>query len=76
MRFDTKIAVVVLADLPTWQKLNVVAFIASGVAVLRVTCLKQVTTRPIGLRSRPRPGRNWIWCALRCGPKGRWWTRS
>jgi hypothetical protein len=33
MRFDTKIAVVVLADLPTWQKLNVVAFSASGVAV-------------------------------------------
>jgi hypothetical protein len=33
MRFDTKIAVVVLADLPTWQKLNVVAFTTSGVAV-------------------------------------------
>jgi hypothetical protein len=33
MRFDTKIALVVLADLPTWQKLNVVAFCASGVAV-------------------------------------------
>ena len=33
MRFDTKIAVVVLADLPTWQKLNVVAFTCSGVAV-------------------------------------------
>ena len=33
MRFDTKIAVVVLADLPTWQKLNVVAFCTSGVAV-------------------------------------------
>ena len=33
MRFDTKIAVVILGDLPTWQKLNVVAFTASGVAV-------------------------------------------
>ena len=33
MRFDTKIAVVVLGELPTWQKLNVVAFSASGVAV-------------------------------------------
>jgi len=33
MRFDTKIAVVVLDSLPTWQKLNVVAFSASGVAV-------------------------------------------
>jgi len=33
MRFDTKIAVVVLADLPVWQKLNIVAFCSSGVAV-------------------------------------------
>lgn len=33
MRFETKIAVVVLGDLPVWQKLNIVAFTASGVAV-------------------------------------------
>lgn len=32
MRFDTKIAVVVRDDLATWQKLNVVAFLASAVA--------------------------------------------
>ena len=32
MRFDTKIAVAVRADLETWQKLNVTAFLASGVA--------------------------------------------
>src|SRR5262249_35792061 len=32
MRFDTKIAVVVRSDLATWQKLNVTAFLASGVA--------------------------------------------
>jgi hypothetical protein len=32
MRFDTKIAVAVRSDLPTWQKLNVTAFLASGVA--------------------------------------------
>ncbi len=30
--FDTKIAVVVRGDLPTWQKLNVVAFTISGIA--------------------------------------------
>ena len=29
--FDTKIAVVVREDLATWQKLNVVAFLVSGV---------------------------------------------
>ncbi len=32
VRFDTKIAVVLRDDLPTWQKLNVTAFIVSGIA--------------------------------------------
>jgi hypothetical protein len=32
MQFDTKIAVVLLAELPVWQKANVTAFLASGIA--------------------------------------------
>ena len=32
VRFDTKIVIVVSDDLPTWQKLNMTAFLASGVA--------------------------------------------
>ncbi|WP_019433330.1 MULTISPECIES: DUF2000 family protein [Streptomyces] len=32
MRFDTKIALVVREDLADWQKLNVTAFLASGIA--------------------------------------------
>lgn len=32
VRFDTKIAVVVREDLPVWQKLNVTAFLMSGIA--------------------------------------------
>jgi hypothetical protein len=32
MRFDTKIAIVVRADLAQWQRLNVTAFLASGIA--------------------------------------------
>ena len=32
IRFDTKIAIAVRADLETWQKLNVTAFLASGIA--------------------------------------------
>ena len=32
MRFDTKIAVALRADLPVWQKLNVTAFAVSGLA--------------------------------------------
>lgn len=31
-QFDTKIAIVVRDDLPTWQKLNLTAFLSSGVA--------------------------------------------
>lgn len=32
VRFDTKIAIVLRHDLETWQRLNVTAFLASGVA--------------------------------------------
>lgn len=32
MKFDTKIAVVLREDLATWQKLNVTAFVISGIA--------------------------------------------
>jgi hypothetical protein len=32
VRFDTKIAVILRADLAPWQELNVTAFLASGVA--------------------------------------------
>jgi hypothetical protein len=32
MRFETKIAIVVREDLEAWQKLNVTAFLASGIA--------------------------------------------
>jgi hypothetical protein len=32
MRFDTKIAVVLLDDLAVWQKMNVTAFLVSGIA--------------------------------------------
>ena len=32
VRFDSKIAIVVRGDLPTWQRLNLTAFLASAVA--------------------------------------------
>jgi hypothetical protein len=35
IRFDTKIAVVLREDLETWQKLNVTAFLVSGIAGTR-----------------------------------------
>ncbi len=30
--FDTKVAILILSDLPVWQKLNVTAFLATGIA--------------------------------------------
>ena len=30
--FETKVALLVRDDLPTWQKLNVAAFLATGIA--------------------------------------------
>jgi hypothetical protein len=32
MKFDTKIAVILRDDLPVWQKLNMTAFLVSGIA--------------------------------------------
>ncbi|QNE20811.1 DUF2000 domain-containing protein [Kribbella qitaiheensis] len=34
IRFDTKIAVLLRDDLPTWQRLNVTAFLVSGIAAV------------------------------------------
>lgn len=39
MRFDTKIAVVVRDDLAIWQKLNVTAFLVSGIAAGDPECV-------------------------------------
>ncbi len=39
MQFDTKIAVVIRTDLEAWQKLNVAAFLASGVAAAFPECI-------------------------------------
>jgi hypothetical protein len=39
MQFDTKIAVVVRTDLEAWQKLNVTAFLAGGIAAAFPGCI-------------------------------------
>jgi len=39
MQFDTKIAVVIRADLEPWQKLNVASFLAGGVAAAFPECI-------------------------------------
>jgi hypothetical protein len=42
VRFDTKIAVLLRDDLPTWQRLNVTAFLVSGVG----TAMPEVIGEP------------------------------
>ncbi len=37
--FDTKVAILVLEDLPIWQKLNVTAFLATGIAGAAIEAL-------------------------------------
>ncbi len=39
MQFDTKIAVVIRTDLEAWQKLNVSAFLTSGIAAAFPECI-------------------------------------
>src|ERR1043165_4587417 len=39
MQFDTKIAVVIRTDLEPWQKLNVAAFLAGGIAAAFRECV-------------------------------------
>lgn len=39
MQFDTKIAVVIRTDLQAWQKLNVAAFLTSGIAAAFPACI-------------------------------------
>ena len=39
MQFDTKIAVVIRTDLAAWQKLNVAAFLTSGIAATFPACI-------------------------------------
>ncbi|KPF92363.1 hypothetical protein IP86_24420 [Rhodopseudomonas sp. AAP120] len=39
MQFDTKIALVIRTDLEAWQKLNVAAFLSSGIAAAFLECI-------------------------------------
>jgi hypothetical protein len=39
MLFDTKIALVIRSDLESWQKMNVAAFLASGIAASHPECI-------------------------------------
>src|SRR6266480_547328 len=50
MQFDTKIAVVIRTDLEPWQKLNVAAFLTSGIAAAFPGCIGETYEDGSGTR--------------------------
>jgi hypothetical protein len=56
MQFDTKIAVVIRTDLEAWQKLNVAAFLAGGLAAAFPECLGEAYEDGSGTQYLPLIG--------------------
>ena len=56
MQFDTKIAIVIRSDLETWQKLNVAAFLASGIAAAYPNCIGEAYEDASGSEFHPLIG--------------------
>src|ERR1700710_1379122 len=56
MQFATKIAVVIRADLEAWQKLNVAAFLTSGIAAAFPECVGEPYEDGSGTRYLPLIG--------------------
>jgi hypothetical protein len=56
MVFDTKIAILVLEDLAVWQKLNVTAFLASGIAAAAPEAMGEPYEDAAGRRHAPLLG--------------------
>lgn len=50
MQFDTKIAVVIRTDLEAWQKLNVTAFLSSGITAAFPECVGEAYQDGSGTR--------------------------
>jgi hypothetical protein len=50
MQFDTKIALVIRTDLEGWQKLNVAAFLSSGIAAAFPECIGEPYSDGSGTR--------------------------
>ena len=50
--FDTKVAILILADLATWQKLNVTAFLATGIAGLLAGALSMGAGEYVSVHSQ------------------------
>jgi hypothetical protein len=56
MQFDTKIALVIRADLEAWQKLNVAAFLTSGIAAAFPECIGEPYRDGSGTQYHPLIG--------------------
>jgi hypothetical protein len=76
MRFETKIAIVVREDLPVWRKLNMVAFLASGVAGGRDGVLGQAYRDGSGNEYLPMFGQPVLVFAAGAGELAGVWERA
>ncbi|HUN38693.1 MAG TPA: DUF2000 family protein [Acetobacteraceae bacterium] len=56
MMFDTKVAILVLEDLEVWQKLNVTAFLATGIAAAAPEAIGEGYEDAAGRRFAPMLG--------------------
>ena len=56
MQFDTKIAIAIRSDLEIWQKLNVAAFLASGIAAAFPGCIGEPYADGSGTHYHPLIG--------------------
>jgi hypothetical protein len=56
MVFDTKVAILVLEDLPVWQKLNVTGFLATGIAASAPEAMGEPYEDATGRRFSPLLG--------------------
>src|SRR5436853_6025703 len=56
MQFDTKIALVIRTDLELWQKMNVAAFVTSGIAAAFPVCIGEPYEDASGTQYQPLIG--------------------
>ncbi len=68
MVFDTKVAILVLHDLAVWQKLNVTAFLATGIAAAAPEAMGEPYEDAAGRQHAPLLGQPML--ILASGPEG------
>jgi hypothetical protein len=76
MLFDTKIAILVAEDLAVWQKLNVTAFVASGIAAAAPLSIGEPYEDVAGNRYAPLFGQPVLVFAAKAAQLARAWRNA